>query len=474
MKNKQYYKLFKNWNEYLLLESNVNISKKQVIDKLNNIEVYYNDVTLPDVVSFINSSSSNDWSNFKKYFNILIDDFNIQEDSTDTQKYLLFKRVEICMLHAQKKFPSMSSSDKNNILNGEYSVFELEEELTDQAEKSGVKKSSSTFWAFNNNHARVIYKDSSIIVVKPITTLGSIVWARGMYDGSREKDNKEISGREISWCTAVTSKNNQFNNYYNEDKLNLYYIIKNIPIYNKKDRYRKVCISFGNFRGQVDLSRLTGTIVDSENTMLSGVNRSNISIEKISSVLSQGDQKLYNSYLSGINECFADSSKDNKIIEKAREFNWRYEDFIDELSVIDDTYLGYAEFKENSKYFNEYVEHHIQNQSLLDKEDIVKIVSKILTTIKRLQDTDFEEKLIYFKVNYLNYFLNILPKDTFSDIENQFINVLFTITDNLIDILSYSEFIENNLQKSGIVIIKLMKKLNLENNNLYIHLSELL
>ena len=474
MKNKQYYKLFKNWNDYLLLESNVNVSKKQAVDKLSNIEVYYNDVTLHDVVSFINSSSSNDWSNFKKYFNILIDDFNIQEDSTDTQKYLLFKRVEICMLHAQKIFHSMSTSEKNNIINGEYSVFELEEELSDQAEKSGVKKTSSNFWAFNSNHSIIIYKDSNIIIVKPITTLGSIVWARGMYDGSREKDNKEIRGKEINWCTAITSENNQFVNYFNEDKLNLYYIIKNISIYDKEDNYRKVCVSFGNFRGQVDLSRLTGTIVDSENLMLSGVTKSNISVDKISRVLSKGDQNLYDSYKLGINKCFLDSSKDNKILERAREFNWRYKDFIDELSIIDDTHLSYSEFKENSKYFNEYVEQHIENQSLLNSEDLVKIVSKILTTIKRLEDTESGVKLIYFKANYLNYFLSILPKDIFNIIESQYKNALLTISDNLIDILSYSEFNENDLQKSGIVIIKIMKKLSLENNSLYIHLSELL
>ena len=475
MKKIKYKLLIENWKDYLLLETNVSISKKEAIDKLKSIPAYSNDITLNGVINFINSSSNKDWGNFKKYFNILIDDFNIQEDSTDTEKYLLFKRVEICMLHSQKIFNNMNLSDKNNILNGEYSVFELEEELEDQAKKSGVKKTSSNFWAFNSSHSKTIYKDSNIIIVKPITTLGSIVWARGMYDGSREKDNKSIAGRQINWCTAVTSKNNQFDNYFNEDKLNLYYIIKNIPIYDKKDSYRKVCISFGNFRGKVDLSRAPGTIVDSENVGFSGINRGNMSIIEISRALSKGDKNLYNSYYSGLSLCLADSSKDNKVLEKTKEFNWRYEDFIDELSVIDDTYLGYHEFKENSEYFNEYIEQHLTNSDFLQDIDFVKIVSKVLTTIKRLVDHDNEEKLIFFKSNYLNYFLNKLPENIFNRVESQYTNTVLNIASNLIDILSYSVYEEpsENLKKSSAVIIKIMKEIGQENTTLYTNLLEL-
>ncbi len=467
--------LFENWKDYLLLESSANISKKEAIDKLKSISIYSNDITLNGVINFISSASNNDWGNFKKYFNILIDDFNIQEDSTDSERYLLFKRIEICMLHSQKIFNNMSSSDKKNILNGEYSVFELEEELEDQAKKAGVKKTSSNFWAFNNSHSKIIYKDSNIIIVKPITTLGSIVWARGMYDGSREKDNKSIAGREISWCTAVTSKNNQFSNYFNEDKLNLYYIVKNIPIYDKKDSYRKVCISFGNFRGKVDLSRTPGTVVDSENVGFSGIVRANMSIKSLSRVLSKGDKNLYNSYYSGLNLCLSESSSDNKVLERTKEFNWRYEDFIDELSIIDDTYLGYHEFKENSEYFNEYIEEHLKNSDSLQDEDFVKIVSKVLTTIKRLVDHENEEKLIFFKSNYLNYFLNKLPENIFNLVKNQFTNSVLTIASNLIDILSYSshEDSSKDITKSSAVIIKIMKALGQENISLYTNLLEL-
>ena len=67
----KYKLLFENWKNYLLLESSVNISKKEAIDKLKSIPVYSNDITLNGVINFINSSSNNDWSNFKKYFNTI-------------------------------------------------------------------------------------------------------------------------------------------------------------------------------------------------------------------------------------------------------------------------------------------------------------------------------------------------------------------------------------------------------------------
>ena len=245
------------------------------------------------------------------------------------QDLSLAERIAVCILHSRTRLKALDERDKKDLIAGNYSIIDLDYDIQDAGEKSGVSKAVSTFISNNPSNAKILYKDDNLIAVKPLTRVGSMAWGRGMYDGTREKDApKGIRGQDVSWCTTVASDENMFNDYTNEMGINLYYVIKNYKqpnaIFNPNDGYRKICISFSAQKDIIDVKTDDYATVDAFNDDIApGVSTSNNKYSYVlSKVKSENDPSLSQSYENAFLELKKDALSDPKLIEKAKSFAW--------------------------------------------------------------------------------------------------------------------------------------------------------
>lgn len=331
------------WKKYLSSEDSKLINEalklKDFIARIK--ETWSDDDSLESSVQLIRQHQK-DLANYQKVL--------LQPLVGSDQDLSLAERIAVCILHSKTRLKALDVKDKKDLIAGNYSIIDLDYDIQDAGEKSGVSKAVSTFISNNPSNAKIIYKDDNLIAVKPLTKVGSMAWGRGMYDGTREKDApKGVRGRDVDWCTTVASSENMFDTYTDPEGMciNLYYIIKNYKqpsaIFNPNDEYRKICISFSAQKDIIDIKTDDYATVNAFNDDIApGVGKSDNRYSLVlNKVKSENDPKLSQSYENAFLELKKDALSDPKLIEKAKDFTWDLKTLSEySISIINDLHSG--------------------------------------------------------------------------------------------------------------------------------------
>lgn len=335
----KYKALLENWNRFLskdLLAEVKLMKQKDAVSALSEVQRYQEDSD-DFFLSIEMIKDPAKWKVLSKYMNILV-----QEEVPDDEKFSLSQKLQICYLHGESIFPNMDQAEQNDLLEGYYSVWELEEELGEIIELKGLKKSVGGYFAQKSDDAEILYRDENLVVVKPLTTVGSIVWGRGMSDGSRERDAKN-RGPEVDWCTTVSGEN-YFKGYIKdkktgEDKNRLYYIIKDKSIFRGSDVYRKICVGITNVRNKVTIDFGNNTTVDASNidiftkNDIVGKTVEEVMQMMVSKICAQTPE-LVSSFNNAIGVCVQDAQSVKTFQQKALDFSYDKNSFVEELADI--------------------------------------------------------------------------------------------------------------------------------------------
>lgn len=437
------------WKKYLSSEDSKLINEalklKDFIARIK--EMWSDDDSLESSVQLIRQHQK-DLANYQKVL--------LQPLVGSDQDLSLAERISVCILHSKTRLKALDAKDKKDLIAGNYSIIDLDYDIQDAGEKSGVSKAVSTFISNNPSNAKIIYKDDNLIAVKPLTKVGSMAWGRGMYDGTREKDApKGVRGRDVDWCTTVASSENMFDTYTDPEGMciNLYYIIKNYKqpnaIFNPNDEYRKICISFSAQKDIVDIKTDDYATVNAFNDDIApGVSTSNNKYSQVlNKVKSENNPKLSQSYENAFLELKKDALADPKLVEKARSFTWdlrtlseysiniindmrtddEFETY-DEVTGEDKFYLDNLKLKTPKKYnavlneFEEFIENFNDKGMTSDSLTAVKV---LLNAISKMtiednftitsQDISDEVKKLYDEVNFkLDALEDIISKHSFA------------------------------------------------------------
>lgn len=333
---------------------------RDFIDSMS--EMWRDDDSLPESIELIRQNQKK-LVNYQKVL--------LQPLVAEDEKFSLIERIATCLLHSQTILNSLKSDPKRRreydaLLRGDYSIIDLDLDIIDAGEKSGVSKASSIFISNNPSTSKIIYKDDYLVAVKPLTKAGSIAWGRGMYDGSREKDApRGIRGKDVDWCTTVASDQNMFNSYTKEEGINLYYVIKNYkppqPIFNPSDEYRKICVAFSAQKDIIDIKLDGYATVDAFNVpILDSTVVGNKYSSLLNKIKSDNDPSLSSSYEKAFSAMLKDANSDQKLIDIARNFKWDMDSLEDHVIKIayasemagidqfDEEYEDLAAYKQSS------------------------------------------------------------------------------------------------------------------------------
>jgi len=326
--NKNIKVLLEGWREYLYNDINVKSDKsllneayklKDFVERIK--QKWSTDDSLDSSIDLIRQHHKE----LVNYQNVLLQDL-VESDSSLS----LLERISVCILHSKTKFNSLKQEDKSDLISGNYSIIDLDYDIQDSGEKSGITKAVSDYIMNNPTNAKIVYKDENIVAVKPLNIVGSMAWAHGMYDGTREKDApRGVKGPKITWCTAKTGKANLFEDYYERDKINLYYIVKNNNIFRGDDEFRKVCIGFKAYKNRIEPELNGGASVDAFNDDICGEYVTDNFYNRLKSELtSNSTPELSESYSMALEKIKEDASSDPRLLEDANNFIWDKNNFI--------------------------------------------------------------------------------------------------------------------------------------------------
>ena len=130
------------WKKYLSSEDSKLINEalklKDFIARIK--EMWSDDDSLESSVQLIRQHQK-DLANYQKVL--------LQPLVGSDQDLSLAERISVCILHSKTRLKALDAKDKKDLIAGNYSIIDLDYDIQDAGEKSGVSKAVSTFISNN-------------------------------------------------------------------------------------------------------------------------------------------------------------------------------------------------------------------------------------------------------------------------------------------------------------------------------------